>query len=289
MPIIEPSIRPPSEAQSLLLQVTCGCSCNSCSFCGAYTDKAFRVKPMPEIIADINDYARYYPDVKKLFLMDGDALALSNSKLLPILARVREKLPQVNRVSSYANGFQITQRSHDELKDLFDNGLKLVYMGLESGSQEILDNCNKKATVRQMVDAVGHARDAGIKTSVMVLLGLGGKEGSRMHIEESAKAINAMQPAYLSFLSLMIIPGTLLYRQARQGLFEPLGALDFLKETYEILKLLDLKRSQFYANHASNYVPLSGRLPQGKQEMLALLESAMEGKVGMKPESFRGL
>jgi radical SAM superfamily enzyme YgiQ (UPF0313 family) len=289
MPIVEPCIRPPSEAESLLLQVTCGCSCNSCSFCGAYANKPFRIKPMAEIIADINEYSAYYPHVKKVFLMDGDALVLGNNKLLPILLRIREKLPQVNRVSSYANGFQITGRSQHELKDLYDHGLKLIYMGLESGSQEILNACSKKATVEQMVDAVTLADAAGIKTSLMILLGLGGKKNSRKHIEASAAAINKMQPQYLSFLSLMIIPGTLLHAQIQQGLFAPLDAHDFLKETYEMLKLLDLKRTQFYANHASNYVPLSGRLPQGKEEMLALLEAAIEGKVRMKPEEFRGL
>jgi radical SAM superfamily enzyme YgiQ (UPF0313 family) len=148
MPIIEPCFRPPSEAESILLQITLGCSCNTCAFCGAYKDKRFRIKPVSEIFSDIDYYSACYSDIKKLFLMDGDALVVNNAKLIPILDRVSQKLPRVIRVSSYANGFNITDRTSEELRDLSGRRLKLIYLGLESGCQEILDWCGKKSTVR---------------------------------------------------------------------------------------------------------------------------------------------
>jgi len=289
MPIIEPCIRPPSEAESILLQVTCGCSSNTCTFCGAYQSKPFRIKPLDEIYADIDYYAAHFAHVNNLFLMDGDALVLDNKKLVPILARIREKMPQIRRIGSYANGYNITSRTAYELAELYAHNVKLIYIGLESGSQEILDLCNKKAAVRQMIDAVRNASLAGIHSSVMVLLGLGGTERSRQHIVDSAAAINEMQPRYLSFLSLMIIPGTDLDKQIKRGGFTPLDARGFIAETYEMLKLLNLKRTQFYANHASNFLPLAGRLPQSQNGMIALCEAALSGKIRLKPEFFGGL
>jgi radical SAM superfamily enzyme YgiQ (UPF0313 family) len=221
--------------------------------------------------------------------MDGDALVLNNTTLLPILKRIGERLPRVAKISSYANGFSIISRSPDELVELYEHKLRLIYMGLESGSQEILNLCRKKSTVEQMVTAVRKADDAGIRTSLMVLLGLGGKKRSEQHVIESAKAINRMQPRYLSFLSLMIMEGTPLFDQVERGEFEPLNAQGFLVETYEILKRLELEQSLFFANHASNYLPLTGRLPQGKEELLNVLEAALAGRIGLKPEFFRAL
>jgi radical SAM superfamily enzyme YgiQ (UPF0313 family) len=289
MPIIEPCIRPPAEAESILLQVTCGCSCNTCSFCGAYLDKPFRVKPRKEIFDDIDEYAREMPEVKKLFMMDGDALALSNEKLIPVLDRIALRLPNVRRVSSYANGRDIARRSDAELRELAANKLTLMYMGLESGSQTILDACDKKSTVVEMIEAVQKAARAGIATSLMVLLGLGGQRRSQEHIEASATAINAMQPRYCNFLSVMLIPGTKLYQEAQEGTFEPLDARGFLIETREILRRLDLTQTLFFANHASNYLPLEGRLPQAKGKLLGSIDAALNGTLSLKPEYFRGL
>ena len=290
MPIIEPAIRPPSEAESILLQVTTGCSANTCTFCGGYVGKKFRIKSTDEIFADIDYYAEHYPSfIKKVFLMDGDALIVNNNKLLPILKRILEKMPWVTKISSYANGFNITRRSMEELTELYDHKLKVIYMGLESGSQDILTLCKKKATVVEMIQAVQMAADVNIKTSLILLLGLGGKKLSHKHIEESASAINRMQPFYLSFLSLMLVQGTPLYEQAQQGEFELLGSKELLIETYEILKRLELKKTLFFCNHASNYLPLTGRLPMGKDTLLQTLEAAIRGDIGLKPEIFRGL
>jgi radical SAM superfamily enzyme YgiQ (UPF0313 family) len=221
--------------------------------------------------------------------MDGDALVVNNAKLVPVLKYIGERLPRVNRISSYANGFNITDRSETELRELYSLNLKLIYIGLESGNQEILDLCEKKSSVRQMVDAVIKAADAQIHTSLMVLLGLGGRKRSHRHIEDSAAAINLMQPRFLSFLSLMLVAGTKLHDQAMRGEFEPLDAHGFLEETFEILKRLALKQTLFSANHASNYLPIQGRLPQAKDELLRLLEAAISGRVVLKPEVFRGL
>ncbi len=289
MPIIEPCIRPPSEAESLLLQVTCGCSSNTCTFCGTYQEKKFRIKPIDEIYGDIDEYAQYYSQIRKMFLMDGDVLILNNNKLVPILKKILERLPRLHRISSYANGFNITSRSKEELAELYAHKLKLIYMGLESGSQEILTRCHKKSTAEEMIKTVQLASEVSIKTSIILLLGLGGTQYSKQHIEESAEAINRMQPYYLSFLSLMLIPGTPLYKQAEQGEFEPLDAQGFLIETYEILKRLELKHTLFFSNHASNYLPLKGRFPHGKNDLLRTLESAIKGQIGLKPEAFRGL
>jgi radical SAM superfamily enzyme YgiQ (UPF0313 family) len=290
MPIIEPAIRPPSEAESILIQVTTGCSANTCTFCGGYVGKKFSIKSYEEIFSDIDYYAEYYPQtIKKLFLMDGDALVLNNNKLLPILKRIHNRLSWVSKISSYANGFNITRRSKEELIELYNHKLKVIYMGLESGSQEILTLCNKKATVDEMVKAVHMTAEVNIKTSLILLLGLGGKKRSKQHIIESAEAINKMQPYYLSFLSLMLVTGTELHDQAEKGEFEPLDSKELLIETYEILKRLDLKQTLFFCNHASNYLPLTGRLPMGKDKLLQTLDEAIKGEIGLKPEIFRGL
>jgi radical SAM superfamily enzyme YgiQ (UPF0313 family) len=289
MSIIEPIIRPPAEADSFLLQVTLGCSTDSCSFCGAYKSKTFRVKDYQEINADIQRHARRYPDTRRVFLMDGDALVLANSKLVPVLEALNTAFPQLTRISSYANGYNITKKTDQELAELYRHKLSLIYMGLESGSQELLDRCGKSSRVDEMIEAVNRAAMARIKSSVIVLLGLGGKKYSGEHVKATAAALNRMQPRYLSFLSLMIIPGTPLAEEVRRGEFEELNTAELLKETYEIIKGLDLKKTVFRSDHASNYLPLEGAFPKDKMALLHSLESAIGGKIMLKPERLRGL
>lgn len=289
MPIIEPAIRPPSEAESFLLQVTLGCSSNTCTFCGAYKGKDFAVKSFEEIEKDIQTAASFYPYVKRVFLMDGDALVLNNNKLVRILDSLNLNFPELNRVSSYANGFNITKRTHEELLELREKKLSLVYIGLESGSQNILNLRKKKSTVSEMIHAVSKAREAEIKSSVMVLLGLGGKEFSKEHVRETIVALNAMQPRYLSFLTLMLVPGTELYRDAVNKNFTPLNQLEFLGELYEIIKGLELKETIVRANHASNYLPLKGTMGKDKENMLKQLEAALNGELSLRHEFMRGL
>ncbi|MCX5698046.1 MAG: radical SAM protein [Candidatus Omnitrophica bacterium] len=289
MAIVEPVIRPPAESDSFLLQVTLGCSANSCSFCGAYKNKTFRIKDQKEILADIHGYARRHSDARRVFLMDGDALVLSNSKLIPILEKLEQVFPRLSRVSSYANGCNITQKSDQELTELYDHKLSLIYLGLESGSQDILERCGKSSGVEEMIEAVQRAAKAHIKASVIVLLGLGGRKYSAEHVAGTIEALNRMQPRYLSFLSLMVIPGTPLAEEVRNGDFKELNSLELLKESYEIIKGFDLTKTIFRSDHASNYLALEGAFPKDKMALLNILESAIGGEIRLKPESLRGL
>jgi radical SAM superfamily enzyme YgiQ (UPF0313 family) len=289
MPIIEPVIRPPAEADSFLLQVTTGCSANTCSFCGAYKGKPFTVKPLDEVINDIREYARRFPRTRRVFLMDGDALSLSNERLLPILGELNAAFPLLNRIASYANGFNIVRRSHDELVALYEQKVRLLYIGLESGAQDILDACNKRSSAEEMITAVNSASEAKIKSSVIVLLGLGGVASSAIHVKETITALNNMQPRYLSFLTVMIIPGTPLYDELKKGTFKELGAKEILRETRDIIRGLELTKTIFRTDHASNYLSLEGRFPQDKQHFLDILDQALEGGIDLRPEIFRGL
>jgi len=289
MPIIEPVIRPPSEAESFLLQVTLGCSSDTCSFCGAYKLKPFRVKDRKEITADIKWYARRHPETRRVFLMDGDALVLANSKLVPILEELESAFPRLTRISSYANGSNITRKTDEELSELYRHKMSLIYMGLESGSQGVLDRCGKSSSVEEMIDAVNKAAGADIKSSVIVLLGLGGKKYSEEHVKLTIAALNRMQPRYLSFLSVMVIPGTPLAEESRRGEFEELGPAELLKESYDIIKGLELKKTVFRSNHASNYLALEGTFPKDKTKLLNIMESAIGGRVRLRPEGLRGL
>jgi radical SAM superfamily enzyme YgiQ (UPF0313 family) len=289
MPIIEPAIRPPSEADSFLLQITVGCSADSCNFCGVYKAKPFCVKDRKEITDDIISFSKRYPGTRRVFLMDGDALVLSNSKLVPILEELNNAFPRLARVSSYANGSNITRKNIDELTQLYNHKLSLIYMGLESGSQSVLDRCKKSSTAQEMINAVNKAWHANIKSSVIILLGLGGKEYSKEHVKYTIEALNRMQPRYLSFLSLMVIPGTPLAEEVRRGGFIELSPEELLKESYDIIKGLELKKTIFRSNHASNHLPLAGTLPKDKAALLNAIRSGISGSIDLKPEILRGL
>lgn len=289
MPIIEPAIRPPAEADSFLLQITIGCSANQCTFCGAYLEKPFRVKDVTEINADIANCARLYPGIRRVFLMDGDALAVKNERLVLILKNLEATFPMLTRIASYANGYNITGRNDSELDELYRHKHRLIYLGLESGSQEILKRCRKRSGVEEMVTAVRRCNDAGIKSSVMVLLGLGGREYSDLHVRETIAALNQMQPRYLSFLSVMLIPGTPLYEAARRKEFEELTSVELLWEAYRIIAGLELAKTIFRSDHASNHLPLEGRFPADKERLLTQFKAAIDGNIKLKPEIFRGL
>jgi len=289
MAIVEPVIRPPAEANSFLLQVTLGCSSDHCSFCGAYKTKPFRVKDSQEVFSDIERYAGRYPGTRRVFLMDGDALVLSNLKLVPVLEKLEQVFPELSRVSSYANGSNITRKSDGELAELYAHKLSLVYMGLESGSQRVLDRCRKTSSVEEMIQAVMRAERAGIRSSVIVLLGLGGKKHSAEHVRGTSEALNRMQPRYLSFLSLMVIPGTPLAEEVKRGDFTELDSAELLTEAYEIIRGLELKRTVFRSNHASNYLALEGMFPKDKGTLLRDLKAAIDGEITLRPNSARGL
>lgn len=289
MAMIEPVIRPPAEAESFLLQVTTGCSSNGCTFCGAYQDKPFRVKPQEEIFADIGEGRRAFPDARRVFLLDGDALAVKNERLVPVLEETGRAFPRLARIASYANGYNITQRSDGQLRELARRKLTLIYVGLESGCQEVLSACRKRATAQEMIGAVQRAAAVGIKSSVIVLLGLGGRRHSDAHVRGTIDALNRMQPRYLSFLTLMLIPGTPLYAAARKKEFEVLKRAELLGEARAIIAGLQLQKTIFRSDHASNYLPLEGRFPQDKDKLLRLFDAALHGDLGLRPEFLRGL
>ncbi|MCM8813459.1 MAG: radical SAM protein [Candidatus Omnitrophica bacterium] len=289
MPIIGSVIRPPAEADSFLLQVTVGCSAAQCAFCAAYADKSFCVKPADEINADIRNQAARHPYTRRIFLLDGDALVLPNRQIIPILQSLRASFPTLSRISSYANAFHLCRRTERELSELAAENLKLVYVGLESGAQSVLDRVRKRATVAESVEGVRRAAACGIKSSVMVLLGLGGREASDEHVRETIDALNRMQPRYLSLLSLMLIEGTPLFQAAGQGFFTPLSDREMLRETRALLAGLELEGTVFTCNHASNFLPLAGRLPRDRERLLSEIDAARAGRIALRPEWLRGL
>ncbi len=285
----EPVFRPPSEAESLLLPVTTGCSHNRCSFCAMYRGKRFRARPEPEVLADIAEAGALSGPVSRVFLLDGNAFVLSAARLLRILAALREAFPGLSRVSSYVNAADVAAKSDDDLKSLAAAGLRLGYLGLESGDPDLVARIDKGATVDGMVEAVRRAQAAGIRMSVMALLGLGGPEGTAAHARGTAEALNRMQPRYLSFLTVTVVPGTPLAAEAAAGRFREPAPEEALRELREIVSLLALDRTVFRSNHASNWLPLAGRLPADKEALLRSIDLALEGRIGLRPDFLRGL
>ncbi|MGA3115225.1 MAG: radical SAM protein [Syntrophobacteraceae bacterium] len=282
-------IRPPSEADSLLLQVTLGCSHNKCTFCGAYKDKRFTIKEDAIIDADI-DYAstnlRFF---RRVFLIDGDALIIPQQRLVRILSRIREKMPWIHRVGIYANAKGILRKTEEELAILRDLGLGVVYFGLESGDAQVLQDVRKGHTPERMIEAGRKIRVAGMKLSVMVILGLAGRERSLEHARATGKALSAIDPNYVGVLTLMITPGTPLAAQVSNGQFELLTSHEMLKELREMLTHTDMTRGLFFANHASNYLPLRVKMPADKEKAIQSLDSALRGEKALRSEWMRGL
>ncbi len=282
-------IRPPSEGDSILLQVTLGCSHNKCAFCGAYQGKRFGIKDRAQVDRDIAFARKHCTRQRRLFLMDGDALILPMPQLEYILERIRTKLPWVTRVSSYANAKSLERKSDAELETLHGLGLKMVYMGLESGDQVTLDRVGKWGTRDEIVRQGQRARQAGLKLNVTVLNGLGGLERSHVHAVETGRALTEMDPEQVAALTLMLIPGTPLHRDWEQGDFMLPGSMGILAELRLMLENINLSKGLFLANHASNYLPIKARLPRDKEKTLALIDSALASKVSIRDEKSRGL
>jgi radical SAM superfamily enzyme YgiQ (UPF0313 family) len=284
-------IRPPSEADSYLLQVTYGCSNNTCTFCPTYMDKEFGVRPVEEVLEDIEMAGENYPLARRVFLCDGNALVLPNKKLVPILDKLSSAFTDLQRVGIYGNARDILKKSADELKELKEKKLGIIYVGLESGSDEVLRKVKKGATARQMIDSVKKAQAAGIKVSVIALLGLGGRKLSLEHAVQTGKAVSEMNPLYFSLLTLILVPGTELHAEWERGEFELLEPVEFLVEMRKMIENLEgLSGCIFRTNHASNYLPLAGRLPQDKQRLLSVIDTAIsQGEPCLRPESWRAL
>ncbi len=284
-----PIIRPPSAANSILLQITVGCSRNTCTFCGTYAGERFRIKPDAVIMEDIAFAAAACRRQRRVFLCDGDALIVPQARLLRILEAIRSGLPWVTRVGAYANAKSLRRKSLDELKELRRLGLGIVYMGLETGDDETLRNIHKGADSAEMIAMGRKAREAGFKLSVTVLLGIAGREGSQRHARETGRVLTAIDPDYVGALSLMLIPGTPLYRDWQAGVFTLITPAEMLAELCTMLAETHLSQGLFHANHASNYLPIKARLPKDKAATLRLITRALAGEISLKPEFMRAL
>ena len=283
-------IRPPSEAYSLLLQVTVGCSHNKCTFCGTYRQKKFRIKSLDQIKKDLRE-ARFYENVEKVFLCDGDALIIPQSRLEEILKLIYDNLQTIKRIGTYANAKSILRKSVDELKNLRDLGLKIIYLGVETGNAELLQTIHKGVTYEQMVAASRRVKEAGIILSVTVLLGLGGIEKSIEHAIDTAKILTDMDPDYVGALTLMFVPETELYEDYLAGRFVLPDKFGFIRELYLMIANSNFTNCYFTSNHASNYLPIKAYLPREKEKNLKMISSVIEAKdlSQIRPEYLRGL
>ena len=289
MRYLEPVFRPPSEASSYILQVTYGCSHNACTFCGMYRTKRFTVRPFDEVREDIEQVARRYPGIRRVFLADGDAMILKTDKLIAILDELGKAFVRLDRVGIYADARGINSKTGQELLELRERKLGIVYLGLESGNEDVLKSVVKGVTAGEMTESVHRAKGAGIKTSVIALLGLAGKALSEAHAADTARVISAMSPDYFSALTLTLVPGTDLAEEAQRGDFQMLTPEESLEELYRMVEPISVSRAVvFRTNHASNYVTLKGTLPDDKSAVLDKIRWAIEHKV-LRPEWMRGL
>ncbi len=281
--------RPPSEAESLILQVTVGCSYNRCTFCGAYRGKTFRVKRFEEIKEDIDEVSGY--PVRRVFLADGDALTMPQDELTRILEYLRLKFKGLERVGIYANARDILRKGAEKLKSLQSLGLGIIYLGLESGDPTVLRRVKKNATVDQMIEAARVVREARILLSVTVILGLGGVEGSEAHARETGIVLSRMDPDYVGALSLMIVPGTPMAKEIDEGRFVLPTPFRLIEELETMIEHCQMTHCFFASNHASNYLPLRFWIPEEKEEALRRIREVLRRRdpALLRPEYLRGL
>ncbi|AVQ20120.1 radical SAM protein [Fusobacterium mortiferum ATCC 9817] len=269
-----PLYRPPSEAHSLILQITLGCSHNKCTFCNMYKDKKFRIKTLDEIKEEIDFFRAQIKYVRRIFLADGDALIIKTSTLLEILNYLNEKFPEKERVSIYASPKSLMLKTPEELRTLKETGIELVYIGLESGDNEVLTNVNKGSTVENFIVGVKKAKEVGFQTSITVIAGLAGKnkDASKKHALKTAYAIQEVSPKYLGILCLNILPNTILAKQAEKGKFIEASSYEIINEIKIMIENLNISKNSpltLRANHISNYLNLQGTLPEDKEKILS--------------------
>ncbi len=283
--------RPPSEADSLLLQVTIGCSHNRCAYCDMYRDKQFRAKPWELVERDLHEAERLGPRFSRVFLCDGDALILSTPRLLQILSAIRERLPWVERVGSYGDTRSVGKKSATELAELRAAGLGIVYHGVESGNDEVLSFIDKGGTRDECIATAQKLREAGIVHSVIVLLGIGGTRLSEAHARDTASLLSAMDPPFVGALTTTVVPGTPLAAAEASGEFTLPGKFELLSELHTLVREADFSKCRFSSNHASNYLPLRAELPRDKAELVKILAAviARGDEASLKPEWMRGL
>ena len=282
-------IRPPSEAFSILLQVTVGCSHNKCTFCGTYKDKRFRIKDNETILQDIKFASKYMRNQDRVFLMDGDPLIIPQKRLIWILDKINEYLPWVRRIGIYANAKSIKMKSLEDLIELRKRKLGIIYMGVESGDDVVLKRVRKGVSSKTILEMGKKVMDAGIKLSVTVLLGIGGRERSLIHARKTGELLTEMDPDYVGALTLMLIPGTPLHDDYVHGRFELPSQEELLIELREMIYHTNLSKGLFFSNHASNYLPLKISYPEGKEEALRVIDKALQGEIPLRPEWMRAL
>jgi radical SAM superfamily enzyme YgiQ (UPF0313 family) len=281
--------RPPSEADSLILQVTVGCSYNRCTFCGAYQGKRFRIKSFEEIREDIDEVSS--DRIQRVFLADGDALIIPQEELLQILSYLKAKLGGLKRIGIYANAKDILRKEVEELRALKNLGLGILYLGLESGDPEVLKKIKKNATVDQLIRAGKRVKESGILLSVTVILGLGGVEGSQRHAIETGRVLSEMDPDYVGALSLMIVAGTPIEKEIETGKLVLPTPFDLIQELEWMITHSQFTHCFFASNHASNYLPLRIRLPEQKEEALKRIREVLRRRDPdlLRPEYLRAL
>ena len=280
--------RPPSEAYSLIVQVTVGCSHNKCTFCDMYKEKRFHLRKLEDVLEDFNIARRQYRYIERVFLADGDALIRKTEDLAVILKHIRKIIPECRRVTSYGSPKSILTKSPEDLALLHSLGLEMIYLGLESGNEQVLKHINKGVTVEDIVRAGQMVKDAGMKLSVTAISGLGGTEMWKEHAIDTVKAFSRMKPDYIGLLTLMFEGDVPLRRECEEGKFHLLTAPQVAKETLLMLEHIDSEGSVFRSNHASNYLTLKGTLNRDREAMCEQIRTALE-RGGYKKEYFRAL
>ncbi|MHA1314172.1 MAG: radical SAM protein [Candidatus Helarchaeota archaeon] len=297
---VEPIYRPPSEARSLLITATIGCSsaaAGHCYFCASYLihklipKKRFRVRPVDDIVADITTARVIHGTrVKRIFFLDSNAFVMKPNDLVTITKHAYLQHPNLELVSAYACAQDILRKSDEDLKKIRNSGLNLLYIGLESGNEKVLELQNKGATAEETIEACVKAQNAGFDMSVTVILGLGGKKLSQEHARDTGKVISRINPKYLGALTLMIVPGVPIEKWIKEGSFKLLNSEEILDELRIMIENIDVKNETiFRTNHASNYLPLKGTLPKDKETLLKIISDAQNKKISLRPEFLRGL
>lgn len=284
-----PLYRPPSEANSLIIQVTIGCSHNKCTFCSMYKTKKFRIRSTHEIFNDLEEMAEPYKGIRRIFLADGNALVLKTSELKDILLKIKELFPRCERVGIYSAPKDILRKTVEELKELKECGLGIAYLGIESGSDRILNSIKKGVTSDEMIEAGKRISESEILLSATLISGIGGKDYWEEHAKESARVINAINPDYLGLLTLLVEPGTEMYDLINAGSFELLSPEEVVLETRDLIKNLNLNNCVFRSNHASNYFVLEGTLPDDKGRLLQHLDCILNNNDDFRHEHYRSL
>jgi radical SAM superfamily enzyme YgiQ (UPF0313 family) len=285
-------VRPPSEANSFLLPVTYGCSHNKCTFCGTYNNMRFRIRPLEDIKRDIDKVAEHYGwSISRIFLENGDALIYKQPGLVEVLKYLKQKFPKLHRIGTYASPQSALIKSIDQLKELNRLGLKIAYLGVETGDEALLKKIDKGATYDEIVEAGRKLKQAGITLSVTVILGLGGVDGSKQHALGTARILTDLDPDFAGALTLMLVPGTPLHKEWEEGKFSLISPFQSLEELKLMIENSSFTNCFFTANHASNYLPIKARLPEQKAEMLKLIDEVLTTKdmSRLRPEFIRAL